>query len=140
MQIASAASVAGLGRAEDGPCGHGAGHARRPYRRGVSDPGTLRAEAARLRRDAAALRTAASTFGEDVRTVRARYPLPSPSLWQGTAATRFADGLHAVAGEVDRIAADVTGYAEHCERLASAREGEAQRLEDAARAAGGVPG
>ncbi|NAZ75654.1 hypothetical protein GTQ99_09520 [Kineococcus sp. T13] len=36
-------------------------------------------------------------------------------------------------------AADVTGYAEHCERLASAREGEAQRLEEAARAAG-VPG
>ncbi|WP_432544752.1 hypothetical protein [Kineococcus sp. SYSU DK002] len=104
----------------------------------MSDPATLRARAGHLRSAARTLRDQAAGLGQDVRTVRSRYPVPAPALWQGTAATQFADALAAASGAVDAIARDVLAHAEHCDLLAAGCESEAGRL-DAATASTPAP-
>ncbi|GGC05234.1 hypothetical protein [Cellulomonas carbonis] len=95
----------------------------------MSDPATLREQAHRLRLTARTLRTQGHGLDDQVRRIRREYPLPSPELWRGPYADRYAEELDTVVADLRRVGDDVARFADDCEAEASEREARAAQLE-----------
>jgi len=100
----------------------------------MTDPAVLREQARELRRVATAVRDQGAALDDDLRTLRQRYPLPSPKLWEAPNADRYAEELTKAAEELVRIGRDADRYADDCEDEARRRDREADDLERAAAA------
>lgn len=95
----------------------------------MPDPSTLRAQAADLRAVARAVREQGHALDDDLRALRARYPLPSVALWQGPHATRYLDQLESAQATLEQLARDADGYADDCEDEARRRDRQADEIE-----------
>ena len=102
--------------------------------RGMADPEVLRHEARRLREAAATLRARGDALDDDLQTLRQRYPLPSPSLWQSPNATTYAAALTQASDELAQVGTTVHRYADDCEAEAVRRDHLADAAEQTAAA------
>lgn len=100
----------------------------------MTDPGTLRAEADRLRRNAKTMRTQAGHLDEGLGDVQRHYPAGASGVWTGPNADTFYSELSTAKSQLSGIAADVDGYASACERKATSLDHQADALEREQRA------